>query len=41
MDNIKMDLRRIGWGGKDCIDLGEDREPVDDSCEHGVEPSVP
>jgi hypothetical protein len=26
MDNIKMDLREIGWGGKDSIDLTEDRE---------------
>jgi hypothetical protein len=24
-DNIKMDLRRIGWGGKDWIDLAQDR----------------
>jgi hypothetical protein len=22
VDNIKMDLREIGWGGMDCIDLG-------------------
>jgi hypothetical protein len=21
-----MDLREIGWGGMDCIDLGEDRD---------------
>jgi hypothetical protein len=21
VDNIKMDLREIGWGGMDCIDL--------------------
>jgi hypothetical protein len=26
MDNIKMDLREIGWGGMDCIDLAHDRE---------------
>jgi hypothetical protein len=25
-DNIKVDLRRIGWGGMDCIDLFQDRE---------------
>jgi hypothetical protein len=24
-DNIKMDLRDIGWGGMDWIDLDEDR----------------
>jgi hypothetical protein len=26
VDNIKMDLREIGWGGMDCIDLAEDRD---------------
>jgi hypothetical protein len=26
MDNIKMDLREIGWGGMDWIDLIEDRD---------------
>jgi hypothetical protein len=25
-DNIKMDLREIGWGGMDWIDLAQDRE---------------
>jgi hypothetical protein len=25
MDNIKMDLREIGWDGMDLIDLVEDR----------------
>ena len=24
-DNIKMDLRDVGWGAMDWIDLGEDR----------------
>jgi hypothetical protein len=24
--NIKMDLREIGWGGMDWIDLAQDRE---------------
>jgi hypothetical protein len=24
VDNIKMDLREIGWDGMDCIDLTED-----------------
>jgi hypothetical protein len=26
MDNIKMDLREIGWVGMDWIDLAEDRD---------------
>jgi hypothetical protein len=26
VDNIKMDLREIGWDGKDCIDLAQDRD---------------
>jgi hypothetical protein len=25
MDNIKMDLREIGWGGMKWTDLGQDR----------------
>jgi hypothetical protein len=25
-DNIKMDLREIGWGGLDWIDLAQDRD---------------
>jgi hypothetical protein len=25
-DNIKMDLRGIGWGGMDRIDLAQDRD---------------
>jgi hypothetical protein len=25
LDNIKMDLRVIGWGGMDWIDLAQDR----------------
>jgi hypothetical protein len=25
VDNVKMDLREIGWGGMDWIDLAEDR----------------
>jgi hypothetical protein len=24
-DNIKIDLREIGWDGMDCIDLDQDR----------------
>jgi hypothetical protein len=26
VDNIKMDLRAIGWGGMDWIDLAQDRD---------------
>jgi hypothetical protein len=26
MDNIKMDLREVGWGGMDWIDLAQDRD---------------
>jgi hypothetical protein len=26
VDNIKMDLREIGWGGMDLIDLALDRD---------------
>jgi hypothetical protein len=25
-DNIKMDLREVGWGGKDWISLAQDRD---------------
>jgi hypothetical protein len=26
VDNIKMNLREIGWGGMDWIDLAQDRD---------------
>jgi hypothetical protein len=26
MDNIKMDLREVGWDGMDWIDLAQDRD---------------
>jgi hypothetical protein len=26
VDNIKTDLREIGWDGMDCIDLVQDRD---------------
>jgi hypothetical protein len=26
VDNIKMGLREIGWGGMDWIDVAEDRD---------------
>jgi hypothetical protein len=25
VDNIKMDLGKIGWDGRDCIELAQDR----------------
>jgi hypothetical protein len=25
-DNIKLDIREIGWGGMDWIDLAQDRD---------------
>jgi hypothetical protein len=24
-DNIRMELRELGWGGRDCIDLAQNR----------------
>jgi hypothetical protein len=38
-DNIKMDLREIGWGGMDWIDHVQDRNQWEGSCEHGTEPT--
>jgi hypothetical protein len=35
VDNIKIDLREIGWDGMDWINLAQDKDP----CEHGNEPS--
>jgi hypothetical protein len=35
VDNIKMDLREIGWGGIDWIHLADE---VEGSFEHGNEP---
>jgi hypothetical protein len=39
VDNIKMDLREIGWNGMDWIDLVQDRDQWEGSCERGTEPS--
>jgi hypothetical protein len=38
-DNIRMDLREIGWGDMDWMDLAQDRGPVEGPCEHDNEPS--
>jgi hypothetical protein len=37
VDNIKMDLREIGWDGMDLIDVAQNTDKC--SCEHGNEPS--
>jgi hypothetical protein len=26
VDNVKMDLREVGWDGRDWIDLAQDRD---------------
>jgi hypothetical protein len=39
LDNIKICLRLIRWGGMDWIDRAQERDPVEGSCEHGNEPS--
>jgi hypothetical protein len=39
VDNIKMDLLQIGWGGVDWIGLAQDRDKLESSCECGYEPS--
>jgi hypothetical protein len=28
VNNIKMDLREIGWDGMDCIDLAQDMDQL-------------
>jgi hypothetical protein len=35
VDNIKMDLREIGWDGMDWIDLAQDRENFLSGCTVG------
>jgi hypothetical protein len=34
-----MDLREIGWGSVDWIQLAQNKGPVAGSCEYGDEPS--
>jgi hypothetical protein len=38
-DNIKMDMREVGWGGMDWINLAQEQGQVAGSCECGYEPS--
>jgi hypothetical protein len=38
VDNMKTDLREVGWGGVDWIDLAQDI-PVEGCCEHDNKPS--
>jgi hypothetical protein len=37
-DDVKMDLREIGYKGKDGIHLAQDKGPLTDFCKHGNEP---
>jgi hypothetical protein len=39
VNNIKIDLREIGWDGVEWIDMAQDRDQWGCSCEHGIEPS--
>jgi hypothetical protein len=41
VDNIKMDLRDIGWDGMDWIDLAHNRDKWRALSEHGDELSGP
>jgi hypothetical protein len=38
-NNIKMDLRDIGWVAMDWIDLAWDRGQLEGPCEYGNKPS--
>jgi hypothetical protein len=39
VDDIKVHLREIGWGGMGWIHLAQDRDQRRALCEHGNEPS--
>jgi hypothetical protein len=41
MDNIKLDLREIGWGGMDWIDLTQDRDQCRDPVNMVMNLQVP
>jgi hypothetical protein len=41
VDNIKLDLGCIGWGGVDWIGLAQDRDTCENSCECDNEPLGP
>jgi hypothetical protein len=41
VDNIKMDLREIGWGGMDWIELAQDRDQWRDLVNTGMSLRVP
>jgi hypothetical protein len=41
VDNIKMDLREIGWGGMDWIDLAQDMDEWRGLVNTAINPSVP
>jgi hypothetical protein len=41
LDNIKMDLREIGWDGMDWIDLAHDRDQWRDLGNTVMNPRVP
>jgi hypothetical protein len=41
MDNIKMDLREIGWSGMDWIDLAQDRDQWRTLLNTGMNLQVP
>jgi hypothetical protein len=36
-DNIKMYLKKIGYGAVDWIHVAQDKRPVAESCEHDNE----
>jgi hypothetical protein len=40
-NNIKMDLRKLGWGGMDWIDLAEDRGRWRALANAAMDPRVP
>jgi hypothetical protein len=39
VDNIKIDLLEIGWGGVEWIGLAQDKGQMESCCECGNEPS--